>query len=472
MRVVLFHPRGHACRGGRRSIGSLAAVLAPLGLASIAAVLRQQGHRVSILDASLDTRLPNEEWVRRILSFHPDVVGFSAITAAFNDACDVCRKVKQCDAAITTVFGGVHASWGGATLLREHDCIDAIIAGEGEHAFARFCNGDNPAAIAGLQYRDGPAIRSAPPQERSSLCCMDELPFPAWDLVEGFPARYHLPLFSYPRAPGTHLVSSRGCVYQCSYCDRSVFNRTFRWNSPEYTFEQMRMLVADFGIRHVYFYDDLFTLNRERVERLCSLLRTAPFRVTFNCIVRIGHIDAELITLLKSAGCWMVNVGIESGDQAILDSHKEGLRIEDIRRDVWRLHRSGLYVKGLFMMGFPGETESSVRATIELACSLPLKDANITAFTPFPGAPITAEIERLGRFDNDWDKLDCMNVVFEPASLPDKAYLQRSYGEFIRRFYNRPFARHMYLRMLRDAPHSYLRLARNLQTFLGFARAV
>lgn len=470
MRIILFFPRGYDHSLAKGHVGRLASVLPPLGLATIAAELKREGHDVVICDGALENMVTNAQWADTIVRHDPDMVGFSAITPAFLDAYDVCRRVKETRSSIQTVFGGVHVSWGREQILRDFEAIDFVIAGEGETAFADLAAGKPRDSIPGLCYRNGETVLSAVPQDRSGLCTMDDLPFPAYELLPGFPRRYQLPLFSYRRHPGTHMISSRGCIYQCSYCDRSVFNRTFRWNSAEYTFEEVKWLATDYGIRHIYFYDDLFTLNRERVARLCALLRDARLGVTFNCIVRIGHIDNELIALLKSGGCWMVNVGIESGDQAILDQHKEGLRIEDIRRDVQKLYEAGLFVKGLFMMGFPGETEESAQKTIDLACSLPLKDANMTAFTPYPGAPITAQIGELGKFDNNWNRLDCMQFVFEPFSLPDKKKLEAYYAMFVRRFYKRPFAHKMYRKMMFESPHSYYRLLRNLPDFLGFVK--
>jgi anaerobic magnesium-protoporphyrin IX monomethyl ester cyclase len=467
MKIVLFHPRGFD-NTGTVPVSTLAASLPPVGLASIAAVLRKHGHEVSLLDAAPTPRVPNSVWAQRIVGLNPDMVGFSAITSAFLDAYDVCEKVKQTRENIRTVFGGVHASWGKASLLQRFPAIDCIVAGEGEFALRDLAAGATPSQIEGLSFRNGPAIACGP--ERTTLCAMDDLPFPAYDLVEGFPRSYAPPLFSYPRFPGASIISSRGCVYQCSYCDRSVFHRSFRWNSPRYTFELVKWLRTDFGVRHVTFYDDLFTLNRERVAELCALLRAARLGVTFNCIVRIGHIGSALITELKSAGCWMVHVGIESGDQAILDSHKQGLRLEDIRRDVSALHRGGLWVKGLFMMGFPGENEASIVKTIEFAKSLPLKDANVTAFTPFPGAPISKGIESLGDFDNDWSKMDCVNFIFVPKEIGSKQILQHRYHQFIREFYNRPFMRKIYRAMLWQSPHSYWRLLKNLFVFLRYRR--
>jgi radical SAM superfamily enzyme YgiQ (UPF0313 family) len=467
MNIILFQPRGYELTKGIHHIGSLACVMPPLGLASIAAVLRKNGHTVTLLDAALFASTPNELWAEEMYQIKPDMVGFTATTSSFHDAYDVCTKVKNLMPECTTVFGGVHVSWGKGEILKKFDAIDLIIAGEGELAMLELARGTLPSQIETVYYRDNYTIKNG--TTPLPLIEMDDLPFPAYDLLQGFPKKYLMPLFGYPKHPGANIISSRGCVYQCTYCDRSVFGKSFRWNSPEYTFEQIQWLHKTFGIRHVNFYDDLFTLNRKRVADLCNRLASAKNKVTFNCIVRIGHIDQDLIALLKKAGCWMVSVGIESGDQSILDSHKDGLSIEKIKKDINFLHKSGLWVKGLFMIGFPGETESSIIKTRELACSLPIKDANLTAFTPFPGAPISKEIDALGRVDHDWSHMDCVNFTFISNEINDVAILKKHYEQFYREFYNRPFMRyHVYPRMMIQSPHSFYRLIRHAGTFLKF----
>jgi anaerobic magnesium-protoporphyrin IX monomethyl ester cyclase len=466
MKIILFNPRGFTLDEKSRRLHSAACVMPPMGLASLAAVLKNAGHSVTIYDAALENIVSNPPWAQRIAALHPDMVGFSAITSAFLDACEVARLVKQANDKISTVFGGVHVSWGKQRILERFPEIDYVISGEGEYSMLKLANGVPHSQIEGLYYRNGAAVEHGP---EPALCDLDSLPFPAYGLLEGFPKRYLMPLFSYPRHPGANVISSRGCVYQCSYCDRSVFGKGFRFNSPEYTFGLVSHLVKDFGVRHVNFYDDLFTLNRERVASLCGLLAKGRLGLSFNCIVRLGHIDGELIRLLKSAGCFMVNVGIESGDQAILDRHKSGLTLEVIRRDIEKLVAGGLYVKGLFMMGFPGENEAAIEKTRAFALSLPLKDANITAFTPFPGAPITGGIREFGEFDDDGEKMDCEHFVFVPHEIGSRELLEKHYRDFIRGFYQRKYMRKIYRRMLFESPHSYVRLVKNGVAFVSYA---
>jgi radical SAM superfamily enzyme YgiQ (UPF0313 family) len=471
MKIVLFHPRGFASDPQARRLHHLACTMPPIGLASIAAVLRRAGHRVAILDAALFSSVTNEQWALRIAAEAPDLVGFSAITASFLDAYDVARRVKERDHRIRTVFGGPHVSWGKEKILSRFACVDLVIAGEGEHSFCKLADGAPLGDVEGLYFRNGTGVEHGPPPVG---CDLDTLPFPAYDLLEGFPNRYLMPLFSYPRHPGANVISSRGCIYQCSYCDRSVFGRSFRFNSPEYTAGLVEALATDYGVRHINFYDDLFTLNADRVQRLCGLLSQGrrSHRIRFNCIVRLGHIDDNLIRLLKDAGCFMVNVGIESGDQSILDKHKCGLTLETIRTDINRIAASGIYVKGLFMIGFPGETVASIARTRDFALSLPLAAANLTAFTPFPGAPITQDIAALGSFDDDWPKMDCEHFVFVPHEIGSREVLVSQYKAFVKAFYQRRQMRPFYRAMLFRSPHSYLRLVRHGLTFASYARGV
>ena len=123
-----------------------------------------------------------------------------------------------------------------------------------------------PGSIQGLVYREGPEIRDN--GLRTDLCELDSLPFPAYHKLEGFPKRFEAALFNYPKAPSATIISSRGCPYQCSYCDRSVYRRSFRYNSAEYLYDHMAFLKKEFNIRHVFFYDDLFYIQPRAYRKI------------------------------------------------------------------------------------------------------------------------------------------------------------------------------------------------------------
>ncbi|MCP4680275.1 MAG: radical SAM protein, partial [Deltaproteobacteria bacterium] len=268
----------------------------------------------------------------------------------------------------------------GPELMESFDGIDYLALGEGEATLSELAAGQSPALIDGLVWRDGKEIIANPP--RSKIPELDSLPFPAYHKLEGFPRGYRLPPFSYIRAPGTAMSTSRGCVYQCSYCDRSVFKRSFRSNSAEYTYSHMEFLRKHFGIRHVNIYDDLFTTNRKRIMELCRRLADKPLGMQFNCAVRIGHTDDELLDALKHAGCLMVSMGVESGDPILLKDLKAGVTLDQVRETVSKIQENGIRAKGLFMMGVVGETEESIRKTSDFIIETDFDDMNMSKFTP------------------------------------------------------------------------------------------
>ncbi|MBI5488314.1 MAG: radical SAM protein [Deltaproteobacteria bacterium] len=469
MRVALVHPAGSNWVPGQRDITSVANRMAPLGLLSIAAWLERDGHEVAVFDG-LGPDAPREtgERVREILGFGPELVGFSATTSGFLDGNDLAVALKAAAPEVRIVFGGVHVSAVGQGLLERFPAIDFLCLGEGEVTMAELAAGREPATIDGLMGRDGERIFANAP--RAPLAELDRLPFPAYAALRGFPRRYRLPLFSYVRTPGATMSTSRGCPYQCSYCDRSVFGRSHRVNSAEYIYDHMRHLRVRFGVRHINIYDDLFTLNRRRITALCGLLAARPLGVQFNCAVRVGHADDELLGMLKDAGCLMVSLGIESADPALLERHKAGVELDEVRSTVARIKAKGLRAKGLFMMGLPGETEESIRATSDFAMSLGLDDMNMTKFTPFPGAPIWKDLSEEGEFHEDWRLMNCLHFVFVPRTMASRERMDELYNWHVKRFYSDPAWRRTFRRRLWQHRGSLWYLLRHLPSFLAAKR--
>jgi radical SAM superfamily enzyme YgiQ (UPF0313 family) len=349
--------------------------------------------------------------------------------------------------------------------------MDFAVVGEGEETLGELIasGGEDPANIKGIIFREGTEGTARFTGFRDRAIDLDTLPFPAYEKLDGFPGSYKLPIFNYPRVPNTSCISSRGCPYSCSYCDRSVFRRSFRFNSAEYLYEHLRYLKERFGTRHVNFYDDQFTFQRKRVEAFTGMMIDRPLGMTFNCAVRAEHVDPELLRRMKSAGCWMVSLGIETGDERLLAEHRQHADLDRIAGTIRTIKKAGIRTKGLLMMGLPGETEESIRRSMEYVFSLPIDDFNLTKFTPFPGSPIYETIRELGDFDEDWEKMDCMHFQFVTKGMT-AARLEELYRDFYSTHFKRPRVLMGYAAMLWRSPDSWLRFARNMGDFLKFTR--
>ncbi len=463
-RIVLVHPRGFNWFPGKTDITDIANRMVPQGILSIAAYLEKEGHEVFVYDC-LGPHAPVDlnAQVRAILAFRPQIVGFSATTSSFLDAADLAQKIKEQDPAIRTVCGGVHVSALEGRLLKEYPSFDYLVTGEGELTIAELAADIDAAEIKGLIFQDRTEIITNEP--RPKIPDLDSLPFPAYEKLAGFPHDYHLPLFSYINTPGTTMITSRGCMYQCSYCDRSVFKKGFRYNSANYIYDHMKYLRNRFGVRHINIYDDLFTANRPRIVELCDKLSRFPLGINFNCAVRVGFIDDDLLQMLKDAGCLMVSLGIESADPQMLARHKSGVSLDAVRDTVRRIQNVGLRAKGLFMMGLPGETEESIRLTSDFIISLGLDDMNMAKFTPFPGAPLWKSIREEGAFDENWRLMNCLNFVFVPRGIKSKERLDQLYNEHVKRFYSDPGWRKRFRKRLWQHRKSLMYLLRHLPSF-------
>ena len=297
---------------------------------------------------------------------------------------------------------------------------------------------------------------------------LDSLPFPAYEKLEGYPQAYSLPIFNYPRVPNSSCISSRGCPYACSYCDRSVFGSSFRYNSAEYLYEHLKYLKDRFHIRHINFYDDQFTFNRKRVEALTRLMTDKPLGMSFNCAVRAEHIDLDLARMMKEAGCWMISLGVETGDEELLAQHRKNPNLEMLAEKIRLIHKARIRVKGLLMMGLPGETESSIRKSMDYVFSLPIDDINVSKFTPFPGTPLYESAHELGDFEEDWEKMDCMHFLFIPRGMTEEL-MEKLFVRFYQRHFMRPKILLGFIAMIWRSPDSWKRFLANIGGFIRFA---
>ena len=469
--ILLVHPLGYSAKSARHDISRIANIMPPLGLASISAYLTSRGLANDTIDcyAHPDS---DELIVAYLLRERPAFIGFSCTTSSFFDGERLARLAKSTLPGVKVVFGGVHVSAMQEKVLEEYPVIDYVVVGEGEETLRELLatsagQRDTVASVV-LRGADGRPFFTG---RRKELLDLDTLPFPDYAKLAGYPQAYTLPIFNYPKAPNASCLSSRGCPYACSYCDRSVFKRSFRYNSADYLYRHLSFLRKTYDIRHVNFYDDQFTFNRQRVADFCRMVMDAPLGMTFNCAARAEHLDFELLTLMKSAGCWMISLGIETGDEELLAAHRQNPDLVMMREKIALIKKAGIRVKGLLMMGLPGETEASIKKSQKYVYSLPIDDFNLAKFTPFPGSPVYRQIKEggasMGTFHEDWEKMDCMQFQFIPKGM-ELARMEELFVDFYRAHFQRPRVMWSYVAMLWKSPDSWLRFLRHLPSFVRF----
>ena len=396
--ILLVHPLGYSAKNARSDVSRMANIMPPLGLASISAYLEKHDIHNDIIDCYAHPESDSliKDYLHR---HHPPYIAFSCTTSSFYDGLRLARLARQFDDNIKIIFGGVHVSAMKEEILSENEVIDFTVIGEGEETTRHLLSGNYQSIgeVSGITYRDesGKPCFSG---YRDNLPDLDTLPFPAYEKLSGYPEVYTLPIFNYPSTPNTSCISSRGCPYSCSYCDRSVFRRSFRYNSADYLYRHMQYLRDRFGIRHINFYDDQFTFNRKRVEEFANMIIANPLNMTFNCAARAEHLDHDLVVLMKKAGCWMISLGIETGDPDLLAQHRQNPDLEMMRQKIFLIKKAGIRVKGLLMMGLPGETEElyDMKEDPEELVNLAMKEANL---------PLLRKFRR--RAINELEKTDC-----------------------------------------------------------------
>ncbi|MFN8544694.1 MAG: radical SAM protein [Candidatus Binatia bacterium] len=410
-----------------------------IGTLTLAAVVRAAGHRVHVVDGKR-TGTSVDAVARRVAALGPDHVGISATTISIHNAARIAAGVKVLVPGAVVTVGGPHVSAVPERTLEMFPGFDYGVVGEGEAAYpaliARVGAGADPRDLAGLVWRDGAGVRANPRAPYLDGADLDRLPEPAWDLVADFPLDFQPNVFNYRATPVASVLTSRGCPFSCTFCDRSTSGRRGRFHSVEYVVAMCRRLER-LGVRHVLFYDDLFTVSRRRVAELCERFLSEGFRFTWSCNSHPNLLDEEHLRLMRRAGCWQISYGIESGSQRILDVVKHEVRIPRMLETLQQTRAAGIRVKGLLMMAHPTEDEDSLAETAAFLRTAPLDLAQVTKFTPYPGTPSYSTIHQYGRFDEDWERMNAMNWVFVPNGLTPET-LERAFRAAYRAFYSRP----------------------------------
>lgn len=456
MKVLLIRPHNKGNINTRlpESLNRRQGVLPPLGIAYVASSLEKAGHTVKILDA-IALNLVDAEMRQAIRVCAPDVVGVSVMTSTLFGALEA-AKIAKAEGAIT-VLGGPHLSIYPEETL-SYPYIDYGVNGEGElvmcELLAALAHKTPVSAIRGLIYKEGGRVVV---NEAVLVDELDTLPLPAYHL---------LPMKKYDsiigRAPVSTMVSTRGCPFHCQFCFKTPSDKKFRLRSPKNVVDEMEYLVKGYQVREIMFYDDVITLNREHIEGICKELLSRNFRVAWESPTRADLVDAELLGLMKRAGCIRLRYGVESGDEEILRLMNKKIDLALVRNAFALTKKAGIETFAYFIIGYAHETRETIMKTINFAVALNPDLVMFTTATPYPQTPLYDLAMQEGLIKTDyWRDFTLGKIKDEriPFFMPEAdVWTKKAY----QRFYLRPgyiMSRLAKLRTLDDVKKSWRALA-------------
>ena len=405
----------------------------PLGLAYLGAVAEKAGHQVIVIDCQAE-KLPYETFRHRIAQTPSDIIGVTATTLLYKSAMNLITIAKQTQPQAVTMLGGSHGTFWDENALQEYPSLDIVVRREGEITFIDLLDKLQTQSslnnVLGITYRsEAKIVRN---EDRPFIEDLDTLPFPAHHLLPLENLKHNGKII-FP------LVSSRGCVYWCDFCSTvRMFGRGYRMRSPKNVVDEMQFVHDKYGIDQVTFYDDAFSVDRNRVIKICKELNDRKLRIKWDCGTRVDMVDGDLMKTMRDAGCFAVWLGVESGSEVILGAMNKRIKLDQTRLAYKTAHQLGLMTIANVVLGFPGETEQTARETIRFVKELNPDDVGFYIATPYPGTPMYEHVKESGWLRiTDFDKYDTAGPTFETPSLSMEKLAELRYKAY-QDFYLRP----------------------------------
>ena len=373
----------------------------PLGLGYVASSLRNEGYGVDILDCTFMTR---EDALKKAKNAKPDVVGIYSMVSMQRDSIKFASHLR--DSCDLLVAGGPLPSCDPFSFMKE---FDVVVKGEGEKTMLdivwAYENGSDPGNIPGIVYRKNKSGLARCGEEREIVntetglleADLDMITFPARDL---FPNDEYIDYWKRKTGSATTTVfTTRGCPFKCEFCSNAVFGISYRERTPANVLDEFEEALS-FGYDRIHFADDVFTLNKERVQGICEEIKKRRLDFKWECLGRVDSIDKDLAVAMKEAGCDRIFFGIESGNDRILKMMNKKITAEYACKAVGSAHAVGLRTGAFFILCYPGENDETVLDTIRFATSLPVDYLSFTVPYPLPGTALHERVKH--RIRKDW----------------------------------------------------------------------
>ncbi|UCH72089.1 MAG: radical SAM protein [Thermoplasmatales archaeon] len=368
-----------------------ATIYPPLGLIYMSTILEQEGHNSRVIDANM-SGMNNKKIMNIISSEDPSIIGVSANVVTERAALELLTLIKKEFKNKTIIAGGPHPTTLPETFLSN---CDIVIRGEGERTILDIFEGKKLASVDGISFKTNKKIVHN--KSRQLIKNLDEIPFPNYHLLEPGLKKYICRARKLPVAP---LITSRGCPYQCVYCNKNIFGYTYRYRSPKNILEEIDHLVNEFGVKQIDILDDNFTLHTENTEKILDMIIERNYDIVINCQngIRADTLTKKIIHKMKLAGVFKVGIGIESGNKEILQKIKKQLNLSKVKQVIQWFRDERIVTHGFFMLGLPWDNPQTMQETINFAIKSDPDIANFSITIPFPGTPLYTYIKKNGKF--------------------------------------------------------------------------
>ncbi|MCX6750737.1 MAG: radical SAM protein, partial [Candidatus Pacearchaeota archaeon] len=346
----------------------------------------------------------------KIFEYDPKLIGITAFTTKMTASGKIANELKRRNSKAKLIIGGHHSSaLPERTLLEEN--FDFAVKGEGYYPLVgllEILNKEKDAKdfpVPGVYYLKEGKIISNPP---AKLIDLNELPLPAWDLLPMDKYRaHHWQVWNRGNKNSYGLVfSSLGCPFNCDFCSVNVVygKRGVRNLKPEQFVEQIDELVQKYNTEHIEIIDDTFTLNPERVEKICDQIIERNYNLNMWCFARTDRVDPKMLKKMKRAGINWVFMGIESGTDETLKGVSKNQNILQIKNAVSKIKDAGIYLGGNFVFGLPGDNHKTMQQTLDLSLEITPEWANFFIPMAYPGTKLYEEARGKGILPKYWEQ--------------------------------------------------------------------
>jgi len=410
-------------------------VWAPISLAISAAVLRGQGFDVKISDCTaegIDKNLLNQ----KIREFNPDLIIINTGTPSIIDDIKVAECTKKISPSIKVGAIGIHISVLPDETFSLSKHLDYLIRREPEYIvkdLALNLRDQKPLeGIKGLSYRTDKKIIHNP--DREFIKNLDDLPFPAWDLMDL--DQYRMPFTDKRFLP---INISRGCPYQCTFCNAKVYyGNKLRIRSSQKVADEIEWVKNKFGIDEFFFWSDSFTISNKHALEVADEIIKRDLKIKWVCNSRVDNINLKLLKRIKQAGCWMIGYGIESGNQQILNDCQKNVTLVQSIKAVKLAKKAGLQIAAHTIIGLPGETKETAKQTLKFLKNLNVDYAHFYCAVPFPGSKLYEEaLEKGWIITNDWSRFSQADSIMDIGTIKAKDVVRLKTKSYIG-YYLRP----------------------------------